>query len=596
MKSNKIEDYAMIGDCETAALVSRGGSIDWLCWPDFSSPACFAALLGTPDNGHWTITPREKQVVSTRRYQPHTLILDTTMETSSGTVVITDFMPIRGRHSDLVRIVRCISGTVDMSMKLCLRFDYGSAAPWNESEPGFSAAFPGTSSWIARVGPNMTVLRTTAWVVAESSPGTLSAEFTLKEGESQAFALTYGCSYEAVPAAIDVDRALRETIHFWTEWTARSKYRGPHSEAVERSLITLKAMTYRPSGGIVAAVTTSLPERLGGPLNWDYRYCWIRDATFTVSALLSAGHAEEVTAWKKWLIRAVGPDASQVQIMYGIDGERNIADWEVQWLPGYEGSAPVRIGNAAQKQIQQDIYGEIATALFHAREAGIAREPQELQLQQALTEHLAEIWQKPGSGMWEERNHPERFTFSGAMAWLALDRAVKSIEQHGMGGPLEEWKKLRDRIRADVFQHGFNAHLDTFVQHYGSTRLDASALLLPIFGFLAADDPRMLGTVKAVEHELLREGLLLRNVPTSSKSEQGAFLACSFWLVEIYAMIGRTGDATKLFEKLLSLANDVGLLSEEYDTGAGRLTGNFPQAFSHIALVHAAVRLAGCPQ
>lgn len=594
MGSDRIEDYAMIGDCETAALVSRSGAIDWLCWPDFSSPACFAALLGSRQNGHWTLAPRDKHITVSRQYQPHTLILDTTMETPGGTIVITDFMPIRGRNSDLVRIVRCTSGTVAVEMTLCPRFDFGRSVPWIACEPGDGSA-PGTlDSWIAKVGTNLAVLRSAA-PVRESGPGTLSAEFTLHESESQSFALTYGDSCEAIPEPIDVSRALRETQQFWLDWTARSQYKGPYRETVERSLITLKAMTYRPTGGIVAAVTTSLPERLGGPLNWDYRFCWIRDATLTLSALLDAGYSEEVIAWKKWLIRVVGPDVSQVQIMYGIRGERNFAEAEVAWLTGYADSAPVRKGNAAEKQIQQDIYGEIAAALFQAREAGIAPEKEELLLQKRLTDHLATIWQEPGSGMWEERDHPHRFTFSGAMAWLALDRAVKSIEQHGMEGPIEEWRTLRDRIRADIFQHGFNARLDTFVQHYGSTRLDASVLLLPIFGFLPADDPRMLGTVRAVEQELLRDGLLLRNLPTSTKSEQGAFLACSFWLVEIYVMLGRTAEATELFEKLLSLANDVGLLSEEYDTGAGRLTGNFPQAFSHIALVHAATRLSECP-
>ena len=595
MTFHKIEDYAMIGDCETAALVGRDGAIDWLCWPDFSSPACFAALLGSPQNGHWILAPREKLVSSTRRYRPHTLILDTTMETAGGTVVITDFMPIRGQNSDLVRMVRCTSGTVVMEMTLCPRFDYGKAIPWIESEPRSDAGQHCESSWIARVGPNLAVLRTDV-AMQESDPGTLSAEFTLNAGESRNFALTYGSSHAAVPAPIEVERVLRQTSRFWTEWAARSRYKGPYSDVVERSLITLKAMTYRPSGGIVAAVTTSLPERLGGPLNWDYRYCWIRDATFTVFALLNAGYTEEVTAWKKWLIRAVGPDASQVQIMYGISGKRNVADWEVPWLAGYEGSAPVRVGNAAQKQIQQDIYGEIAKALFHAREAGIATEPQELQFQKALTEHLTKIWQTPGSGMWEERNHPERFTVSGAMVWLALDRAVKSIERHGMSGPTEEWKALRDLVHADVIEHGFDTHLDSFVQYYGSRRLDASLLLLPIIGFLSADDPRIRSTVKAIERELLTDGLLLRNLPASSKGKQGAFLACSFWLVEIYTMMDRITEATKLFEKLLSLANDVGLLSEEYDTEAGLLTGNFPQAFSHIALVHAAMRLADSPQ
>ncbi len=599
MESKKIEDYAMIGDCETAALVHRSGAIDWLCWPNFSSPACFAALLGAPQNGQWTMAPRKKHRVSARRYQPHTLILDTTMETSSGTVVITDFMPIRGDNSDLVRIVRGTEGTVEMNMELCLRFDYGSSVPWIERgiergiEPIPDTAPGGTKLWIAKVGENLTVLRTPAPVKVSDS-GIISAQFTLKAGQRQTFALTYGCSYEDVPAPIDVDLALRETTDFWTKWAGRSKYKGPYREAVERSLITLKAMTYRPTGSIVAAATTSLPERVGGPLNWDYRYCWIRDATFTVTALLDAGYTEEVIAWKKWLIRAIGPEASQVQILYGITGERHILNWEVPWLPGYAGSAPVRVGNAAQKQTQQDIYGEIAKALFEAHEAGIAPEEHELQMQQALTEHLEKIWKEPGSGMWEEREQPRRFTFSGVIAWLALDMAVKRIEHHGMNGPLEKWKKLRDRVREDVIRHGYHNRLKSFVQHYGSKNLDASALLLPIFGFLPAEDSRMQGTVKAIERTLSKDGLLLRNLPNSRKDKQGAFIACSFWLVEVYAMMGRMEDAKKLFEKVLSLANDVGLLSEEYDTKGKRLVGNFPQAFSHIALVHAAIRLSHC--
>ncbi len=591
MPSRKIEDYAMIGDCETAALVSRDGSIDWLCWPNFSSPACFASLLGSPENGHWMIAPDEKRVTFTRCYRPHTLILETTMETRSGIVRVIDFMPIRGRHSDLVRIVRCDRGKVKMTMKLSPRFDYGSSIPWLESEESPKEGFV----WIAKAGPNLAILRCSA-PVTESSPATLAATFSLKAGESQTFVLTYGCSYEEIPPAIDIDQALQQTSDFWTEWASRSKYRGPYAEAVERSLITLKAMTFRPSGGIVAAPTTSLPEQLGGALNWDYRYCWIRDATLTLSALLEAGYTEEVIAWKEWLLRAVGQDATQVQIMYGIGGERHISDWQIAWLTGYEGSSPVRIGNAAQKQTQQDIYGEIAQALFHSREAGVPCQQQEFRLQQALTNHLANIWQQPGSGMWEERDRPERFTYSLVMAWVALDRAVRSIEQHGMKGPLKEWTKLRDKIHADVLKHGYNPRLQSFVSHYGSKDLDASVLLLPIVGFVPASDPRVSGTVKALEKKLLKGGLLLRNLPRSSKAKQGAFLACSFWLVEVYAMTGRTSEARTLFERILALANDVGLLSEEYDSDAKRLTGNFPQAFSHIAMIRAAMRLAGCPQ
>ncbi len=590
MSSRKLEDYALIGDCETAALVALDGSIDWLCWPNFSSPACFAALLGTPEHGHWKLAPATHGVISSRRYKPHTLTLETTFKTPTGSVLLTDLMPVRGENSDIIRKLDCTEGEVRLQMELVLRFDYGSTVPWltQRSEPD------GLTASVAKAGPNLAVLRTTVQV-AESSPGTLQAQFLVKAGESKTFVLTYGCSYEDVPEAIDVEESIRASEQFWTEWAARSRYPGPYTEAVERSLITLKAMTYRPSGGIVAAPTTSLPEQIGGSLNWDYRYCWLRDATLTLSALIEAGYTEEVIAWKQWLLRAVGQDATQVQIMYGIAGERHIADWEISWLPGYEASSPVRAGNAAQQQTQQDIYGEIAAALFHAREAGIPHDKHELQLQQSLTKHLAKIWKDAGSGMWEERNEPKRFTYSNTMAWLALDRAVKSIEKHGMGGPLEEWKQLRDTVRSEVEQHGFNTHIGSFVQHFGSRDLDASVLLLPIVGFLPADDPRMLGTIKAVEGKLLQDGLLLRNLPKSSKAKQGAFLACSFWLVEVYAMVGRVEEGRALFERLLGLANDVGLLSEEYDCASRRLVGNFPQAFSHIALVRAAMRLAVCP-
>jgi GH15 family glucan-1,4-alpha-glucosidase len=582
----RIEDYALIGDCETAALVSREGSVDWLCWPNFSSSACFAALLGTPANGRWRVAPDDARTIFTRRYRPRTLILETTMKTASGTVLITDFMPIRGRHSDLVRIVQCTAGTVKMRMELCLRFDYGSTIPLIHFEP----VLQGDSAWVATAGPNLAVLRT-ASLVRESNPGTISAEFTVKMGETQTFALTYGCSYEALPNPIDVDRALQETEHFWTDWLSHNKYQGAHSAAVERSLITLKAMTFRPSGGIVAAPTTSLPERIGGPLNWDYRYCWIRDATFTLSALIDCGYTEEVIAWKQWLLRAVGRSIPEVQIMYGIGGERHIADWEVPWLPGYEDSAPVRIGNMAQQQSQQDIFGEIAAALGHARDAGLPCNQQELELQSDLTRYLAKTWQQPGSGMWESRAKPQRYTYSMAMAWLALDNAIASIERKEMDGPLKDWKKLRNKIHADVCRRGFNSRLNSFVQHYGTKDLDASVLLLLVYGFLPADDPRMLGTVKAVEKKLMKDGFLLRNLPKTKKAKQGAFLACNFWLVETYTLTNRMAEARELFERTLSAANDVGLLAEEYDPAAKRLTGNFPQAFSHIALIRAAMRL-----
>lgn len=587
MQSHKIEDYAMIGDCETAALIHRNGSVDWLCWPTFSSPACFAALLGSHENGCWQITLDDPHVVFNRRYRPRTLILETTMETLGGSVLVTDFMPIRGRHSDLVRIVECTAGTVNMRFELCLRFDYGSTVPWIH----FEAASQGEPAWICEAGPNLTVLRT-ASLVTTTSPGTLAANFTMHAGETQTFVLTYGCSYVEPPRPIEVDQACKETEHYWRSWLARNKYQGAYSAAVERSLITLKAMTYRPSGGIVAAPTTSLPERMEGPLNWDYRYCWIRDATFMLSALIECGYAEEVIAWKLWLLRAVGQRASQVQIVYGIGGERHIPDWEVPWLAGYDGSAPVRVGNAAQYQVQQDIYGEIAAALGHAREAGIPCPKEELELQQRLTEHLVKVWREPGSGMWESRGEAQQYTYSVAMAWLAMDKAVASIERGDMKGPLAEWKSLRNEIHVNVCQQGFDLQQGSFVQHYGSANLDASVLLLFTIGFLPPDDPRMLGTLRAVEHELIKDGFVLRNVPQSNQARQGAFLACSFWLVECLTLIGRTEDARALFERVLAIANDVGLLSEEYDTDAKRLAGNFPQALSHIALVRAAICLA----
>jgi GH15 family glucan-1,4-alpha-glucosidase len=582
-----IEDYAMIGDCETAALIDRSGRIEWLCWPDFSSPACFAALLGTPENGHWTLTPQDKRVTYTRRYLPHTLILETTMKTRSGVVAVMDFMPIRGSNSDLVRVVRCLDGKVKMTTELCPRFEYGRSIPWINSAR--QRGDPYTS--IATVGADLTVLRSSI-PLHESAPGTLSAAFTLSAGDTHTFVLTYGRSYEDVPEPINVETAVRETSQFWCDWASRSQYRGRYGDAVERSLITLKALTYRPSGGIVAAPTTSLPERVGGPLNWDYRYCWIRDASFAVSALVAAGYTEEVVAWKKWLVRAIGRDTPNVQIMYGISGKRDLGDWEVPWLPGYLGSSPVRVGNAAAEQLQQDIYGEIAQAFLHAHDAEIPCSQEELQLQHDLTEHLSGIWRLPGSGIWEERGTPKRFTYSEAMAWVALDRAIASIERHGMQGPLRKWKALRDKIHADVCKHGFDGRLNSFVEHYSTKRLDAAVLLLPVVGFLPASDPRMLGTVAAIERKLLKGGAVLRNIPKSRKGKQGAFIACGFWLVENYAMTGRIADAEVLFEHSLSFANDLGLLAEEYDLDSKRLVGNFPQALSHIALVRAAMQLA----
>ncbi|HEX5413896.1 MAG TPA: glycoside hydrolase family 15 protein [Terriglobia bacterium] len=582
MKSPRIEDYALIGDCETAALVGRNSSLDWLCWPEFSSPACFAALLGTPENGRWLMAPKSSRVNTTRRYRPHTLILETRFETSSGVVELIDLMPIREKNSNVIRIVRGREGKVPMRMELMLRFEYGRTVPWLEKA--------GDDTWIASAGASMAILRTSE-KVQEEEDGLLSADFTVKSGESVVFVLTYGRSYEQPPAPIDPEKALIETDAFWTKWCSQGRYQGPWINAVERSLMTLKALTYHPSGGIVAAPTTSLPERIGGSLNWDYRYCWLRDASLALAAMIDAGFHEDAIHWKRWLLRAGGRNASQVQIMYGLAGERQILEWEADWLPGYQQSSPVRVGNAAVKQTQHDIYGEMAHALFHARESGIPCDERELKLQQNLTEHLTKVWRQPSSGMWEERSEPRHFTCARAMAWVALDRAVHSIERHGMDGPLRKWKKLRDHIHADVCRRGFHKRLNSFVQHYGSKRLDASLLLIPIFGFLPASDPRMLGTIHAIEKHLLADGIVLRNIPETREAKQGAFLACSFWLVENLSMIGRDDDARKLFEKLLTLANDVGLLAEEYDIHEKRLLGNFPQALSHIALVNAALRL-----
>ena len=586
MGSLRIEDYALIGDLQTAALAGCNGSIDWLCWPNFSSSACFAALLGAPEHGRWLIAPKSFKGKTARRYRPHTLILETIFETSTGAVELIDLMPIRGKTSDIIRVVRGLEGKTAMRAELLLRFEYGRTVPWLKKGDG--------GAWVATGGPSLAVLRSPQ-KMQEESDGFLAADFTVKAGENVAFVLSYGSSHEPPPAPIDHEKALRQTEEFWTNWCRQSTYHGPWSEAVERSLITLKALTYRPSGGIVAAPTTSLPERMGGPLNWDYRYCWLRDASLALSALIDAGFHQDAIDWKHWLLRAVGRDASKVQIMYGLSGERHIPNWEADWLPGYGKSAPVRIGNAAVTQTQQGIYGEVARALFDGRQAGIPCEDPELELQQRLTEHIAKVWRQPGSGMWEERGEPHHFTTSRAMVWVALDRAISSIERHGMGGPLKKWKKLRDQVHADVCRHGFHKRMNSFVQHYGSKQLDASLLLLPIFGFLPASDPRMLGTVSALEKRLMTGGLLLRNIPQSSKAKQGAFLACSFWLVENYAMAGRHNDAAKLFEHLLTLRNDVGLLSEEYGVGEKRLLGNFPQALTHIALVSAALRLAQAP-
>jgi len=584
MMSLRIEDYAVIGDCETVALVSRDGSIDWLCWPNFASPACFAALLGTDDHGHWKIAPTAP-ARATRAYREHTLILETTFVTDGGTVVVQDFMPVRGKNSDIVRMVCGVKGEVAVRMELVLRFDYGLSVPWvTRMKDGRLRAIS---------GGDMAVVHTTAPLRGEDMK-TVS-DFTVREGDCVPFVLTYGVSWEKPPHPIDASHALRETERFWTHWVSRANLNGDYTEAVERSLITLKALTYRPTGGIVAAATTSVPEQLGGPRNWDYRYCWLRDATFTLLALMHAGYYDEARAWRDWLLRCAAGSPSQIQIMYGIRGERQLMEWEIPWLPGYENSTPVRVGNAASNQLQLDVFGEVADALFNAHAGGIPYETTDMNLQRALTDHLATIWDQPDEGIWEIRGGPRHFTYSKVMAWVAFDRAIRSAEHFGLVGSVDQWRTLRDKIHAEICANAFSAELGTFVQSYGAKQLDAALLLMPLVGFLPPTDPRITGTIDAIEKHLMPDGLILRYDTGSTVDGlppgEGAFLACSFWMVSALNLCGREADARRLFEHLLSLRNDVGLLSEEYDTFAQRQVGNFPQAFSHIALVNAAFEL-----
>ena len=582
---SRIEDYALIGDCETAALVSKTGSIDWLCWPDFSSPACFASLLGDARNGRWLLAPVLSHSAH-REYRNHTLILETTFTTRGGRVRVTDFMPIRGRHSDIVRLVHGLEGKVSLRMELALRFDFGRTIPWLQH--------PHKNDFTATAGPGTAYLRTPAKVDFQN--GNMVVEFEVKRGQTIPFVLTYGSSFEKLPERVSPKTALRQTEAFWKQWAAHGTYRGKWAPEVERSLITLKALTYRPTGGIIAAPTTSLPERRGGALNWDYRFCWLRDATFTLLAMINGGHTEEAAAWQKWLLRALGGEASQAQILYGLHGERQIPETDISWLPGYDKSRPVRMGNAASTQFQLDIFGEIADALYQARRGGIGDDPRDLEIQREFVDYLRTVWRKPDSGIWEEREKPRQFVYSTAMAWVALDRAIKSVERHGLEGPVEEWRVVRQKIHDEVCHKGFNRRLNSFVVHYGSNKVDASLLLLPLVGFLPATDVRILGTLRQIEKQLMTGGLLKRNRPREEAQSQGAFLACSFWLVEVMAMAEQKSDAKKLFQRLIRLTNDVGLLSEEYDTRTSQLTGNFPQALSHIALVSAAFHLDPQPE
>jgi GH15 family glucan-1,4-alpha-glucosidase len=583
--NSRIEDYALIGDCESAALVSRDGSIDWLCWPRFDSDACFAALLGTPEHGRFRIAPEGEPTKVTRRYRPNTLILETRFETAGGAVMLIDFMPIRGRNPDCVRIAVGEHGSVKMCAELVLRFGYGEIVPWVRKL--------GDGSLRAIAGPDMVVLRTPVHLRGENMK-TVGA-FTVSEGDRVPFVLSYGPSHLPIPEAFAADTALNDTESFWNEWSHKGRSEGPWSDAICRSLITLKALTYAPTGGMVAAPTTSLPERIGGNRNWDYRYCWVRDATLTLLALMNAGYYEEAQAWRDWLTRAVAGRPEQLEVMYGVGGERRLTEWEVPWLPGYENSAPVRIGNAAHSQLQLDVFGEVMDTLHQGRRGGLPASDSGWDVQIALLDHLETIWRKPDHGIWEVRTEPQHFTYSKAMVWVAFDRAIKSADMFGLPGDVTRWRRVRDEVCVEVTAHGWSDRRNSFVRTYGGNDLDASLLLLAPVGFLKPGDPRYRRTVEAIERDLVVDGLVLRYDSLKSRdglpAGEGAFLACSFWLADAYLLLGRRDDAERLFKRLVGLANDVGLLSEEYDPRARRDLGNFPQAFSHVALINTAFNL-----
>jgi GH15 family glucan-1,4-alpha-glucosidase len=580
----RIEDYALIGDCEAAALVGRDGSIDWLCLPRFDSDSCFAALLGDPNNGRWLVTPEAPAQVS-RRYRDNTLILETTFKTSEGTVVLIDFMPPKGKASDVMRLVVEVEGRVTMRSELVIRFDYGSTVPW------VSRLEDGTLCAIA--GPQMLLLKTPVAMRGEDMK--TIGEFTVERGARVEFTLTHAPSHLPPPDLPDAFGALAETERFWCDWSATCKGAGRWSEPVLRSLITLKALTFAPTGGIVAAPTTSLPEHIGGRRNWDYRYCWVRDATLTLLALMGAGYYQEAAAWRDWLVRAVAGSPAQLQIMYGVAGERRLWEWEVPGLQGYESSRPVRVGNAAHDQLQLDVYGEVMDALYQARRSGLSESERAWSVEQALLEHLATIWREPDEGIWEVRGPRRHFTHSKMMAWVAFDRGIKSAQEFGLPGSIGEWQRIRSDIHDDVCRKGYDAERGCFVQAYGGKELDASLLLTAAVGFLPPSDPRVRGTVEVIERELLVDGLVRRYDTGRSEDGlppgEGAFLACSFWLADAYFLLGRIDHAERLFARLLDLRNDVGLLSEEYDPEQKRLLGNFPQAFSHISLINTAHNL-----
>ena len=580
----RIEDYALIGDCQTAALVGRDGSIDWLCFPRFDSPACFAALLGTPENGRWLVAPAGGARSIRRNYRKGTLVLETEYETATGVVTLVDCMPPRTESPDIVRIVEGKRGQVDMHMELTVRFDYGSLVPWvNRTENGL----------IAIGGPD--AVRLTTLVQFRGEDFRTVADFTVSAGDNIPFTLTWFPSHIGAPPDKDPLEEVGATTEWWREWSKRCTYKGEWREEVIRSLITLKALTYAPTGGIVAAVTTSIPEQLGGVRNWDYRFCWLRDATFALYALTAGGYADEARAWCDWMLRAVAGKPSQINTVYGVMGERRLPELELAWLPGYENSRPVRVGNAASDQFQLDVIGEVIDALHFARRVGLEPDEMSWAFQRSLVNFLTSVWKSPDEGFWEVRGPRRHFTHSKVMAWVALDRAVKAIERFKLDGPVDSWRHVRDNIHGEICARGFDADMNSFVQYYGAKQMDASLLLIPLIGFLPATDPRVLGTVRAIEKHLVKDGFVARyNTDPAIDGlppGEGAFLACSFWLADNLALQDRHDEARALFRRLLDIRNDVGLLSEGYDPAAGRLVGNFPQAFSHVGLVNTARNL-----
>jgi GH15 family glucan-1,4-alpha-glucosidase len=586
---SKIEDYAFLSDTQTAALVSRDGCVDWLCFPRFDSGACFASLLGTAKNGHWRFLPHDPILKTTRRYRGDTLILETLIETERGAFRLIDFMPPRGTNPDLIRIVEGVRGRVTLEMELIIRFDYGHIVPWVRKRDGGLQAI---------AGPNALILRTPVPTFGRDL--TTLAEFEVRKGDRVPFVLTWFLSHERPPKKVRPMTALAQTERFWTKWAAGFRGGGKWRSAILRSLLTLKGLTYAPSGGIVAAATTSLPEKIGGVRNWDYRFCWLRDATFTLFALTGATYVDEARTWSTWLLRAIAGSPEQMQILYGVNGERRLEEYEVPWLSGYENSTPVRIGNAASKQFQLDVYGEVVSSMYHAHRTGIKMDKTGWALQVSLLKFLESHWQKPDEGIWEVRGPRQHFTHSKMMAWLAFHRGVQLVEECGYRAKqdVDRWRTIRDRIHEQVCERGYDSRRKTFTQSYGSSALDASLLMMPLIGFLPPSDSRVVSTIEAIERELMLKGLVLRYRPSEKKvdglpGDEGVFLPCSFWLVSALWMIGRKRDARVLFERLLKLRNDLGLLSEEYDPIARRQLGNFPQAFTHVALVIAATMLSG---